>query len=151
MNIFFKKQYSVRVSETVVRHETDMDGFHFSERIQRSKYNYGTFDTREEAEKDIRDTINEYEVPEYKVDDIKVEKDLDKGSMTLRIYSALNRNFFPTCSNKQYKRKTKPYFTIYKFYTVCEEMNVYGDDEDAWKKDVYADASRRFEEPEYRM
>lgn len=149
MNIELKKKYAIHCDDTAIRHEASIDGWFFSERISRKQWTgEGEYDTKEEAEKKVKELVENYKATyPYQDKFWDIEKDTDNNVVKITIYRALARNFFSGNSNREYKRKTKPYFTVYRHYSVVETLHGYGDDENAWKNDAYADPYREFEWP----
>lgn len=152
--IELKKTYRVKCSRTILRHEAKILGFFFHERIRRDGYGLGEFNSREEAEAEIKNHIEEYNIKEswiYPEGTSVVEKDPENNLIKLTLYTAFHRNYFRDNSNVFMKRKKNPYFTIYLHYSILECTYGYNDDEESYKTDTLYDKwdDREFETPSY--
>jgi hypothetical protein len=138
-----KKEYTIFWTMTIVRHEAIIAHCLFHERIERS---YGqediTFDTKEEAEEYIKDTINNYKPNQkLKSDEVTIEKDINNNNIITKLFIASEGDFIRH-HRKTLRRKKSPYFTIYVHYAIVESMYGYGDNEEQWKNDYYTDEFR---------
>lgn len=139
-----KKEYIVFWTRTIIRHEATIEHCLFHERIERScgqKDNI-TFNTKEEAEEYIKDTINSYKPNQYlKSDEVTIEKDINHNNIITKLFIASEGDFIHH-HRKTMRRKKSPYFTIYVHYAIAESMYGYGDNEEQWKNDHYTNEFR---------
>lgn len=142
----FKKYYNVVCCQTTVRHEAQVSNFYFPERVQHKLCHISEHINKQDAETALKKTLEEFEIKyPRKEGEVVVEKDFENNRIIIKLYTARHRNYFRSIDNTEIKRKTKPYFTIYRYYFVSESVYGYNNSED-WKiQDPYSDWE--FEEP----
>lgn len=135
--IEFKKYYRIHCCKTVIRHEWKHHCWNFPERVQTHNWYEGKFSSPEEVEKYIKKKFDEFKLdyPGYYNDgEVVIEKDIDNRCITIKLYRALYRNYIRENNNTAIKRKSKPFFTIVTYYSVCDTMFGYNDSK-TWKEE----------------
>ena len=130
-----KKYYKIVLTETIIRHEARVHNCLFHQLVETDNTIFSKeYNTREEAEKEIKKKINNYK-PLYSHYNIQTEKDLENNLLIVKQYTALIRNFYSGYSNTELNRKKEPYFTIYKHYSIVECIKT--ETEDMRHEDMY--------------
>ena len=135
--VTFKKLYHVHRCKTVIRHECKCGGYNFTfpEKVQTYDAYFGDFKTIKEAEKYIQKMIKIFKSQYYSDDEIVIKKDYDNKCIIVELYTANYSHYnINTNDDKKMKNKTKPFFTIALYYSICDTTFGYDDSETGTKQ-----------------